>query len=64
VSGRQDADFGRQRAKIAGAAAVDAQAFVDDALTDQLLGQAANSLFDLALAAGERSALAAQRGTA
>ena len=40
VRRRQHADLGRHRAQVGDAAAVDAQALVDDALADELLGQA------------------------
>jgi hypothetical protein len=62
VRGGQDPTSARQRTQVAGPAAVDAHALVDDALADELLGEAAHGLLDLALAAFELGALAAQLG--
>ena len=53
VRRREQADLGRHRAQVGRATAVDAQALVDDALADQLLGQRADGLLDLLLPAGE-----------
>ena len=53
VRRRQHADLGRHRAQVGEATAVDAHALVDDALADELLGQRADGLLDLLLAAGE-----------
>ena len=60
VRRRQHADFAAERAQVARTATVDAHALVDDALAHGLLGQAAHGFFDLAFAAGELGALAAQ----
>ena len=49
-----------ERAQVGRAAAVDAHALVDDPLADELLGQAADGLLDLPLAALELGALAAE----
>ena len=47
VRRRQHGDLAAERTQVAGTATVDAQALVDDALADRLLGQAAHGLFDL-----------------
>ena len=47
VRGRDDADLGRQRADVGGAAAVDAHALVDDAAAHDLLLQRAERRLDL-----------------
>ena len=54
VRGRDDADLGRQRPEVGRAAAVDADALVDDALADDLLGERAERRLDL-LARGRRT---------
>ncbi len=53
VSGRQDADLGGDRAQIGDAAAVDADALVDDARAHQLLVERADGLLDHAVLPGE-----------
>ncbi len=62
VGGGQHAHFTAERAQVARATAVDAQAFVDDALAHQLLGEAADGFLDRLLLAGELGAFATQLG--
>jgi hypothetical protein len=57
----QDADLGGDGPEIGGAAAVDADALVDDALADQVLLEAARRLLDLLVAPLELAAFTAQR---
>ena len=59
---RKDADLGRDRTQIPRPATIDALALLDDALADKLLGQAADSLLDLLLAPGKRSAFSGELG--
>ncbi len=53
MRGAEHADLGRDRTQVGEAAAVDADAFLDDPLADQLLGERADRFLDLLLAAGE-----------
>ena len=62
MSGGQYACLTAERTQIARTATVDAQAFVDDALAHQLLGEAANGFLDCLLLAGELGAFATQLG--
>ena len=62
VGGGKDADLTAEGPQVARAAAVDALALLDDALAHQLLGEAANGLFDFTLTALEGTTVAAQLG--
>src|ERR1019366_3272741 len=53
VRGREQADLGRERADVRGAAPVDADALFDDALADDLFGVRTRRRTDLAFALGE-----------
>ena len=62
MSRRKNSHFGRHRSKIARATTVDSHTFVDDALADQLLGEAANRFLHFLLAADEGLTFTAQCG--
>ena len=54
VSGAQDANFGSHCTKIARSATVDTNTVFNDALTNQLLGEAAHCFFDFFVASSKR----------